>query len=220
MSKNKKTAIYNDLLTGIKELQFKPNDFLNETELATQYNVSRTPVRQVLQRLENEKYIIVLPHYGNKVARINLEIVKQAIDMRILFETSVLHTISYNFKKHASTLKNILKKQEEAISSSNLEDFWALDNTFHKTLFELANRKYWWEILESSDPHYMRYRKLDMTDSNNNVDLLFVHHKNIISALEDQDYDKLEPLVSSHAHLCLERMPILLEKYTDYFVDK
>jgi DNA-binding GntR family transcriptional regulator len=64
----------------------------------------------------------------------------------------------------------------------------------------------------------MRYRKLDNTDSSNNVDLLFIHHKNIIKALEEQNYDSFESLVSSHAHLCLTRMPILLEKYPDFFI--
>ena len=108
--KDKKTIIYNNLLNDIQELRYEPNDFLNESEIAAQYNVSRTPVREVIKRLANEKYVVVFPHYGNKVARINLEIVKQSVDMRVLFETSVLHTVSNHFKEHASTLKDILKK--------------------------------------------------------------------------------------------------------------
>jgi DNA-binding GntR family transcriptional regulator len=50
-----KKTMYENLLADIVNLVRKPNDFINEAEIARGYGVSRTPVREVLKRLAQEK---------------------------------------------------------------------------------------------------------------------------------------------------------------------
>lgn len=216
---DKKQAIYEALLTGIVDLDYAPGSFLNEASLAERFEVSRTPVREVIKRLALEKYIEVIPHYGNRVVKIDLNRVRGFLEMRVLLETAVLKAVSEVFEEYAAPLYAILDDQKNAMDTGDLSAFWQSDNAFHETLFAIAEKAVWWEVLKSAQPHYMRYRKLDMTDINNNADLIFIHHKNILKAIAAKDEKSYQPLISGHVHLCLERMPVLLEKYPDYFVE-
>jgi DNA-binding GntR family transcriptional regulator len=213
-----KQKIYKALICDIVNLILKPNDFISESSLAKRHGVSRTPVREVLKRLALEKYIVVIPHYGNKVSRIDLENVRQLLEMRILLEARVLKLVGHGFLSCREDLAKMLQNQKIAVQAEALDAFWEEDNDFHKTLFVAAGKPLWWEMLKSFEPHYMRYRKLDMTDANHQASLLLTHHESIFHALENQDELLYEPLIASHANLCLQRMPELQERYPDYFI--
>jgi len=114
-------------------------------------------------------------------------------------------------------LRELLEKQKPFADRNELtEEFWQSDNQFHKAIFELSDRDIWWHLLERFEPHYMRYRKLDMTD-NNKVGLLYVHHKSILRIIEEKKPGEIEDILKSHIYCCIDRIPILLEKYPDYF---
>ena len=48
-----KKSVYNRLKQAIISREFKPGDLLNERKLASELDVSRTPVREAIQMLEN-----------------------------------------------------------------------------------------------------------------------------------------------------------------------
>lgn len=76
------------LRQAILDLTFLPGSFLSEAALVDQIGVSRTPIRQALQRLEQEQLIRIFPQRGSAVAPLNLQSFKEAFFIRLSLETS------------------------------------------------------------------------------------------------------------------------------------
>lgn len=59
-------------------------------------------------------------------------------------------------------LKGILETQKEAIGHSDIDSFLNLDDAFHRALYRLAGREFLWNLIQQSNVHYLRYRRLHM----------------------------------------------------------
>lgn len=214
-----KEGIYVQLLDDIINLRHKPGEYIKEHDLADRFGLSRTPVREVIKRLALEGYIKISPRAGNSVTRIDIRHVRQMMQLRVVMESKVLIQLASTVDVSLGSLYTQLEQQQNMMGRADLtEDFWQADNLFHKTLFDLAERDIWWQVLEQFEPHYMRYRKLDMTDSNQ-IELLYVHHKNFMHIIEEKRIDEIEDILKSHIYCCVDRIPVLLEKYPQFFTN-
>ena len=68
-----------ELLRKYYDSQSKPGECISEVELGNQLNVSRTPVREAIVRLSEEKLIDVFPQKGSFVSKIDLNLVDEAV---------------------------------------------------------------------------------------------------------------------------------------------
>ena len=82
--------IYRQLEQEIVGLYILPGETLSENQLCSRFGVSRTPIRSVLQRLEHNGFVQIIPHRGTIVTPINLHIANQMIYQRVAVETMVL----------------------------------------------------------------------------------------------------------------------------------
>lgn len=212
-----KDEIYETIISDIIYLKYKPGDMLKEAELSERFNVSRTPLREVIKKMAIEGYICVLPRHGNKVSLIDSDNVKQIVEMREVLETAVEKQLVFQLTdEQAQSLQQNLVLQASAIEAGDTSAFWELDNKFHQTMFCFAGKSVWWDTIKRYEAHYMRFRKLEMTD-NTNYELLYVHHKNILKNLVERNISAVEPTVIQHVGHCLERLPVLIYKYPSYF---
>ncbi len=213
-----KEEIYSKLYDDIIELRYKPNDILKEEEIGEMFNVSRTPVREVLKRLEIEGYIKVISKHGNKVTMIDSEAVKQIEAMRGILEIAIMKELLFKITlEQLDELKENIDMQQEIIKTGKVDAFWEIDNEFHRKMFLFAGREYWWNNIKRSEPHYMRFRMLEMS-SIADIDLLFVQHKTLFLILKDRRLELIEDAVKAHLSCTTYRLPLLIEKYPDYFV--
>ena len=82
-----KLQAYQYLKTKILNCEYRPNEFLNEQKLCAEMgNISRTPMRDALGRLEQEGLITILPKKGLMVSGITEEDVHSMFEMRLLVE--------------------------------------------------------------------------------------------------------------------------------------
>ena len=82
--------IYKTLEGEIIELKILPGEVLSENQLCKRFGVSRTPIRSVLQRLEQNRFVQIIPHRGTIVTPIDLNYANQIIYQRVAVETMVL----------------------------------------------------------------------------------------------------------------------------------
>ena len=88
-----KLQAYQYLKTRILNCEYRPNEFLNEQKLCAEMgNISRTPMRDALGRLEQEGLITILPKKGLMVSGITEEDVHSMFEMRLLVEPYALRT--------------------------------------------------------------------------------------------------------------------------------
>ena len=100
---NKETSkeyAYRVLKDNIMSLELKPGDLLSETELSKVLNLSRTPIREVIMKLKSEYLIEVKPQSGTYVAKIDWNLIDEAIFMRYFLEKEVLKEACINFNEN------------------------------------------------------------------------------------------------------------------------
>ena len=114
--------IYQDIKDDILTKVFQPGEKLNIKELAREYQVSDTPVKQALQRLAEEKLVVNTPNKGMSVRALTPHELQDIFDMRLMMDTffvkDIVTTLNYN---HAlrQQLIDCLEAQKKFIESND-----------------------------------------------------------------------------------------------------
>lgn len=195
-----------DLLNRLKEeiltLTLKPGTILSETAMSERFRMSRTPLRDVLKQLAHEGYIHVYPKRGNLVSAIDLESVEQIIYLRSTLEKDILKELASRSAplpiRGMLELRQIVGQQEESVRrEAGHEDFLRLDDAFHKALFALAGRVFLWDLIQQSNVHYARYRRLHLLQKEK-LEEIIGEHRLILDLLENRDTGQIDEIVRHH----------------------
>lgn len=143
MAKSTKDSCYFDLRARILRLDITPSSALDETSLSAAYGLSRTPLREVFQRLAGEGFLMLEPNRGAVVAAMDL------VTMRQFFQTAPLiySTISRLAAQSATptqikTLKDAQHKYLQAKAANNAADLAICNHRFHEVIGEMAANPY------------------------------------------------------------------------------
>lgn len=114
--------IYNVIKSRILFLEYAPGQILNENVLAKEFGVSRTPMRDVLNRLEWEKMARVIPRTGTMVTEIKFQHMMNIYRARFEIEgltgdLAVEHISDSHLESFAA-----IKKESEALLENNNRD--------------------------------------------------------------------------------------------------
>lgn len=114
----------------------------SETKMAAEFGISRTPMRDALQCLAQDGYIIIIPSRGFKIRQLNEADMNQSIQVRCAIEGFCAHAVAKNVESRKGqqffkTMKKLLENQEKALRlSDGHEEFMKYDHQFHLTLVE------------------------------------------------------------------------------------
>jgi DNA-binding GntR family transcriptional regulator len=116
---------------------------LSDKEIATEMNVSRTPVREALLQLQSEGLIVVRPRSGTFVFGVSEADLSQICDMRSLFETGALRmAAAVNPGTLVGALTYPVAEAALALEDKDYARCEALDTVFHETLIALSGNRY------------------------------------------------------------------------------
>lgn len=141
MNENLKELAYETIKQKIIQCEYRPNTFLSESLLMKEIDASRTPIREALNKLEQEGFITILPKKGVMVTSLTLSEVNMAFDARILLEPYILE----NFMNYMDMekLKEIKEHFTELLKASvDPDDFGRLDDRFHRIITSACTNKY------------------------------------------------------------------------------
>jgi DNA-binding GntR family transcriptional regulator len=131
---------------------------INEQRVAHELGISRTPVREALQRLQHEAYVSIAPRRGVFVLPISLEDMREIYDLLTALEVSAARTLA-NRRLEEAELEPIRNAIADMWASVDLEDLsvWAdADERFHRSLFELCGNR---RIAEVGISYWDRIRR-------------------------------------------------------------
>lgn len=162
-------------------LKIKPGELISENQLCKRFNVSRTPIRSVLQRLQQNGFVQIIPHKGTRVTVIHIDIVNQWIYQRVAVESMVLRdfmsicTPADVARMHyvQQQLTELAKRRNE--SDFDINEFLTTDLSMHRIPFQVTGRLYLWENLTKPQADYSRFIRLDVVGGRNVPDVLKEH---------------------------------------------
>jgi DNA-binding GntR family transcriptional regulator len=112
---NKK--IYKEIKERILFMEYGPGKVLNEKEIAKEFNISRTPVREAILKLEWEKLIEIIPRGGVFVSKIEFQALRDIFHVRVYIEGLLARLAANNVAE--TYLDEIRNLRNEAISRKN-----------------------------------------------------------------------------------------------------
>jgi len=81
-----KSSIYRTVKERILSLEYSPGQILNERALADEFGVSRTPLREVLSRLHQDKLVVIVPRAGTMVTPVEFQALRDVFQTRVEIE--------------------------------------------------------------------------------------------------------------------------------------
>jgi len=187
-----------------------PGDRLSETELSESLGLSRTPLRQALQRLQIEGLVEAIPRLGWAVPMLQFDRLDALYDFRILIECyAVRACCSQEGSRPGLSELAATWQVERSDRVSDASEVGVLDEAFHKGLVEQAGN------VEISKTHReiterIRFvRRLDFTKSHR-IETTYDEHAMIIAALKARRAQEAERLLSAH----IEQSKIEVRKIT------
>ena len=158
------SEIYAVLEREIIDLTLRPGCSLSENPLCTRFGAPRSLIRVVLQRLQENGLVKIVPYKGTTVTRLNRDIVDELIYERIAVEARVLR----DFAPHCTPEHRALIRQRAAaydeLAKAETLDFnrlYEADTRLHETWFSAMGKMYLWRTLQNAHADYSRFRMLD-----------------------------------------------------------
>ena len=186
---------YGQLRRMIVRLDFAPGDVLREDALQDTLGMSRTPIREALQRLAREHFVTVIPRRGMFVSGIDVS------EVGLLFETrSVLEPYAARLAAARGTSEH-WDAMEAALdgvgAASGNQDLMEIDRQGHEIMWEAAGNRF---LVDTLDMLYAQSDRLwhlylaEVADMTHAVD----EHGEIMEALRSADGDRAGELMEEH----------------------
>jgi DNA-binding GntR family transcriptional regulator len=214
------TRIYEDLRNRIINFELPPGHTLSRPDLAQHYQVSQTPVREALLRLEADGLVETYPQSRTVVSRIDISEIHEAHFLRVATETEVVRHLAETPDAPAVTkARSILKMQQALIGDlDSMGMFHRLDETFHQTMFAGVGQLGLHDLVKTKCGHMVRARRLDLPREGKMQHIL-EEHEDILAAIEKGDPDLAMAMLRKHLTGTITRMMGLKQEHPDYFKD-
>ncbi len=210
-----KAALYEDLKRLILTMELDPDTALDEVSLSSQYALSRTPVREVFQRLAGEGYLEIIEKKGVRVIPMNHATLRNFFLVAPMIYAAIGRLAVQSFKpKQLDALKDTQKRFRKACQSHDEQALVLENNRFHEIMGEMANNPYLQPSLGRLLIDHCRightFFRPQNDDMERRLQLAADHHDAMIAALENRDENAMVALINEHWDLSRQNMELFI----------
>lgn len=191
----------NDIIMGV----YAQGEILTELKLVEQLGVSRTPIREALRRLAQER-LIEDTGKGSVVLGITRDDMIDIMDIRQYVEPMASYYAAKNItQKDLDELKHVVELQEFYCAKSDLEHLSQMDTEFHHIICIASGRNVIRDTLISLHHKTTRFRKAALTKEKRSVNMV-KEHREIYDAIEAHDAEAAAQLTARHIEAAKKSM--------------
>lgn len=190
-----------DIITGV----YPRGEILTELKLVEQLGVSRTPIREALRRLEQER-LIAESGKGSVVLGITMEDLVDIMDIRQRTEGLAAYYATKNLTDAGrEELRQISELQDFYFAKQDIDNLRKMDDKFHDAIYQLSNRPVLRDTLIPLHRKSQRYRKISIEDKNR-LGHSIQEHKAIYNAIISGDAELAAELITAHIERAKKNM--------------
>jgi DNA-binding GntR family transcriptional regulator len=209
--------IYEDLHDRIVSGALPPGEALTEAGMALSYGLSRTPIREVFWRLNDEGLLRVVPQVGTFVAPISIaavndsQFVRETLECRAIQDAARAATAA-----EVAALRQNVATQIEAIRAGAFSRFFALDEAMHRRLMEMAGHNSVWPIIAGAKAQLDRVRFLSLKEPAW-PDMILAQHAALIDRVEAHDAEGARAVMQEHLRTAFAAIDRIAEENARFF---
>ncbi|MGR3662165.1 MAG: GntR family transcriptional regulator [Paracoccaceae bacterium] len=209
--------VYDLLRQRIVSMDLPPESTLSRSELAHKYGVSQTPIREALQRLEQDGLVKIFPQSKTVVTKIDIRQLFEAHFLRVSVECETVRRLSLAKDENLiSKLKAVAKMQNAVKGEADMGMFNELDEAFHQIMFAGVDQLELFRMVRAKGGHLARAQRLDLPVAGKVAQILN-DHTEIIAALEAGDADVAQVAMRKHLTGTVARIDALQKENPGYF---
>lgn len=211
-------VVYRDLRQAIVSMSLVPGQAIVEKQLTERYGISRTPVREAVLRLVEDKLVDVVPKSGTFVSRIPLSILREAlVARRALEEVTVRAATDRASQSQIMQLRAIIQRQQEVADSGDEKAFHVADEEFHAAIAAAGRFPGIWDMIQQIRLQSDRYRRLTLPQQGR-MHLIVVEHAAVLDAIAARDGDAAVARMDEHLDKLRLDISIFRDLWPDYFI--
>jgi DNA-binding GntR family transcriptional regulator len=127
---------YREIRRRILDNEYPPSHQVLELELAAELNMSRTPVREALVRLQNDSFVQLIPRHGMRVVPLSVRDLRDMYEVLTALELTAIERLARS-RLDAAALQPIqqaLDDMDAALAAEDVDSWIKADERFHRTL--------------------------------------------------------------------------------------
>jgi DNA-binding GntR family transcriptional regulator len=210
--------VYKDLRRAIIAMTLPPGSPVVEKELTERYGISRTPVREAVLRLAEEKLVDVVPQSGTFVSRIPLSVLREAIAARrALEEVTVRAATRRATESQLMEMRALIQRQKEMAELGDEEAFHRADEDFHAAIAAAGRYPGIWDMIQNIRVQVERYRRLTLPQTGR-MAMVVAEHAAVVDAIADRNPDLAVRRMNEHLNKLRLDITVFRDQWPDYFI--
>ncbi|KQP11911.1 GntR family transcriptional regulator [Pseudorhodoferax sp. Leaf267] len=208
------------LREAIMALDLAPGTVLARQELAEQFGVSQTPVREALMRLNEEGLVDVFPQHATLVSRIDIGAARQAHFLRRAIELELVRELALQPPAGlVQALERQIALQQALAEAQQYGEFVAADRRFHQLLYEAGGMAALVDLVGRVSGHVDRLRRLHLPTAGKTASILR-DHRAIVAGIAAGGPQAAQEALRAHLSGTLSAVEEIRRLHPDYVVDE
>ena len=199
--------VYSELRTMAMTFRFLPGERLNEAILAKELGVSRTPLREALNRLSTEGFLSFSANFGFSRKTIDVKEIFDLYEYRMFLELAAVKlVVERATDEQLSEILEFVTQSARELPNRTVDEFVQLDEQFHEMLMKLTGNIQMLQSLRNINARIQFVRWMDIKERRPQT---HAQHKLIVAALRKRDREEAERLIAEHI---AQRLDQIVEK--------
>ena len=207
-----KKKVYEALRKQIVSGQFAGGTRLTEVAMAASLSVSRTPVREALQRLSQERLIVTIPKAGYMVEDLSDDDIQDLFSTRMAVEAIAVEKAVQNMTvEEFKAMDTNLEKTGAAVKSAAEWQLTELDLEFHTLIYTAARSRSLFRICKNLGDVTLKYRhSLNQSPARQNQ--ILQQHIDIYQAMLSRNADLAIQAMAHHGEKARNHLVTIMKK--------
>lgn len=171
---------------------------INESIYAEKMNISRTPVREALRRIQEEGLVEYVPHYGVVVKKITNEDAVEIYQIRKALDIlATQNAMKIMTEEQFDEMKALLEKTDEADARGDYKEVIELSRQFNDMIYEFCRMPRLDVIVKKLRQYLMRFRDISLTENDRRRKALDEHWL-LYQNMRKKNYEQVAMITSEH----------------------
>ncbi|MHB8579227.1 MAG: GntR family transcriptional regulator [Ignavibacteriaceae bacterium] len=197
-NKSNKEKIYLQLKLDIISHRLRAGQSITEEDIVKKYSISRTPVREIFRKLENDGLVRNIPYKGTYVSDLTREDIEEILDIRYALESFAARCTAEKLDKEG--LKKFIELEDQfklANGSQNSVLSFETDTKLHELILDIAGNKRIRSIITNLLGQIHRIRFIS-GHFEGRIETTVKEHLEIINAIKKKDPELAEKKMQVH----------------------
>jgi DNA-binding GntR family transcriptional regulator len=191
---------------------FEPGEKLDQDLIAEELEVSRTPVREAVRRLESEGFVEVRPHHGAFIAKVSQQDIREVYEIRRLLEAEVVRQVTPLIPESVlDELDKLLTETQVQFEAGDITKHFESDVYFHETIADFVENKLLKEVLDGLTNRISMVRRFAQLQPGDHLVVSIQEHHAILQAIRQRDPERASELMRGH----LERSALRIQELAE-----